>query len=255
MGKNKKMSILKQFILTIFCFFIAGIAIGQTENEKLLMSDSAGIALEKALKNIDIKYGFEFGSLPDSISKQYDKLNSINSKRYFLIEKYTNETALKNWKVKTDSLINLNKLEFKVTGNVGFGLSSNQGMLSAQYAFVINKYRQFDIGIGSGIDYLNRSGGLVQVIQSPVFVTNKYFVSRGTFLNLDYGLTIPLSANYKNQNDATINLKESELKSNYFINFGVGFMTKTDEYIQINFRNNSLGVPEPLNQRVWMFLN
>ncbi|MFZ4797040.1 MAG: hypothetical protein ACOYMA_06065 [Bacteroidia bacterium] len=247
------MIILKQFILTILCLFIAGTAIAQTENQKLLMSDSAGIALEKALKNIDIKYGFEFGSLPDSVAKNYDKLSNIYLRRNFLIEKYNKEAEIKIWISKTDSLINLNKTDFKGTGNIGFGISSNQGMFSAQYAFVFSKYRQFDFGIGSGIEYLNRSGGLVQVIQSPVFITNKYFVSRGTFLNLDYGLTIPLSATYKNQNDATIDLKESELKSNYILNFGVGFMTKKDEYFQINFRNNSLGVPEPLNQRVWMF--
>lgn len=247
------MSILKLFTLSILCFFIAGTAIAQTENQKLLMSDSAGIALEKALKNIDIKYGFEFGSLPDSIAEKYDKLTALNTRRNLLIEQFNKKVEMKIWISKTDSLINLNKLEFKVTGNVGFGLSSNQGMLSAQYAFVFNKYRQFDFGIGSGIEYLNRSVGLVQVIQSSVFITNKYFVSRCTFFNLDYGLNIPLLATYKNQNDATIELKESELKSSYFINFGVGFMTKKDEYFQINFRNNSLGVPEPLNQRVWMF--
>lgn len=251
--KNKKMSILKQFILTIFCYFIAGTVIAQIENEKLLMSDSAGIALDKALKNIDIRYGFDFGSIPDSISKQYNKLTAINTKRYFLIEKYNKEAEKNNWISKTDSLINLNNTNFKGTGNIGFGLTSNQGMLSVQYAFVFNKYRQFDFGIGTGIEYLNRSGGLVQVIQSPVFITNKYFVSRGTFLNFDYGLSLPLSANYIDQNDKSTDLKESELKSSYFINFGVGFMTKTDEYIQINFRNNSLGVAEPLNQRIWMF--
>ena len=247
------MNTIKLLILAILCFYIVGSAMAQTENEKLLMSDSAGITLEKAIKNHDLKYGFDFSSIPDSNAKQYDRLIAIKSRRDLLIENYKIAAERKKVNAKTDSMINLNKSDFNGTGNIGLGISSNQGMFSAQYAFVFSKYRQFDFGIGSGIEYINRSEGLVQVIQSPVFITNKYFVSRGTFLNLDYGLTIPLSATYKNQNDATIDLKESDLKSSYFINFGVGFMTKTDQYIQINFRNNSLGVPEPLNQRVWMF--
>jgi len=247
------MNTIKLLILAILCFYIVGSAMAQTENEKLLMSDSAGITLEKAIKNHDLKYGFDFSSIPDSITQRYNKLIAIKSRRDLLIENFTIAAERKKVNARIDSIINLNKTDFKGTGNISFGLTSNQGMFSAQYAFVFSKYRQFNFGIGSGIEYLNRSEGLVQVIQSPVFITNKYFVSRGTFLNLDYGLSLPLSANYKNQNDATIDLKESELKTSYFISFGVGFMTKKDEYIQINFRNNSLGVPEPLNQRIWMF--
>lgn len=244
---------MKKTVYLLIILLCAKIAIAQTENEKLLMSDSAGISLENALKNHALKYGFDLSSIPDSNVKQYDRLSALLLKRNLLIEKFNKEAAKKNWNTKTDSLIAANKTEFIGTGNISLGLSDNQGMISVQYAFLFSNYRRFDFGIGSGIEYLNRNDGLVQVIQSPVFITNKYFVSKGTFLNLDYGLTIPLSANYKNQKDETVELTENELKLSYFLNFGIGFMTKKENYFEINFRNNSLGMPDPLNQRVWMF--
>jgi hypothetical protein len=87
----------------------------------------------------------------------------------------------------------------------------------------------------------------------PVYITNNLFLGKFTFLNFDYGLTVPLSGNYKNAKDDMIDYKPNELNNNMYFDLGLGYLNTSDVGIQFNVRNQSLGVPEPLNQRVWMF--
>lgn len=240
---------MKKTVYLIIILLASKITIAQSKLELQLMSDSANAALKNTILEINTLYKVKYHKCPDSIITKYFKTLEVLAVRKELIEKYE---ALK-WDNTIDSLIKLKILTWKPQPKLGFGVTDNQAFFSAQYAFKANWYRNYDIGIGSGVEYVNRGSGLVQVLQMPVYITNNVFLGKFTFLNFDYGLTIPLSGNYKNAKDETIDYKQNELNNNMYFDLGLGYLNKSNMGIQFNARNQSLGVPEPLNQRGWMF--
>ncbi len=240
---------MKKTVYLLIILLVTKISAAQSDLELQLMSDSNKVALQNIILKINTLYGNNELNYSDSIRNQY--LNSLDklSTRRELIEKYE---AIK-WDDTTDSLIKLKILTWKPQQKLGLGLTDNQAFFSAQYAFIANWYRNYDIGIGSGIEYVNRGSGLVQVIQMPIYITNNIFLGKFTFLNFDYGLNIPLSGNYKNAKDENIDYKQNELNNNMYFDLGLGYLGKSNVGIQFNVRNQSLGVVELLNQRVWMF--
>ncbi len=240
---------MKKTVYLLVILLVTKIVVAQSDLELQLMSDSANAALKNTILEIETLYDGKFHKCPDSTITKYYKTLGALSVRKELIEKYE---AIK-WDNTTDSLISLKIFTWKPQTKLGFGVTDNQAFFSAQYAFKANWYRNYDIGIGSGIEYVNRGSGLVQVLQMPVYITNNVFLGKFTFLNFDYGLTIPLSGNYKNAKDETIDYKQNEFSNNMYFDLGLGYLNKSNMGIQFNARNQSLGVPEPLNQRVWMF--
>jgi hypothetical protein len=237
---------MKKYIFPlIFLLFGSMVGFAQNTPENSLQRAS----FRNTILEIRTLYGTNPSKYADSIrTKYFDAVQGLTLKE----EKEELDERSK-WYKKTDSIISLNKIDVTGQMSINFGLSANQGYVGAQYAFLLYKFMKFDVGIGSGVEYVNRSMGLVQVLQAPVFITNKYFIARHDFLNFDYGFTFPLSANYSDRYDKIISFNESELKSNYFINIGFGRAYSEKSSMQFNIRNQSLGVPEPLNQRVWMF--
>lgn len=260
--KNK---IIKKLFILCVCLtgFLASKA--QTNRAFLLRTDSTYQRLQNIVKTIYKEYHINDENatrlvLPDSVNKVLEKTFLLIDKREKEIDKLAKPYAVDqerkdrdDWHLLTDSIIALKKLTWKAQQKIGFGIGHNQGYMSAQYAFILNQYRSFDFGIGSGIEYVNRGSGLVHILQMPVYVTNVFFLNKFVFLNFDYGISIPLSGSFKNNKNEETTYKEAELNNNFYFDIGLGVLDKSDVGIQFNVRNQSLGVPEPLNQRAWMF--
>lgn len=240
---------MKKTIYLIIILLLSKITLAQSNLELQIMSDSAKSAMQNTILEIKTLYGNNSFNYSDSVKNLYIKtLNSIEYRKQLIAK---NEDA--KWSQNNDLLSKSNTLTWKPQAKLGFGITDNQAFFSSQYAFKANWYRNYDIGIGSGIEYVNRGSGLVQVLQMPVYITNNLFLGKFTFLNFDYGLTIPLSGGYKNAKDETVEYKQNEINNNMYFDLGLGYLNKLNMGIQFNIRNQSLGIPEPLNQRVWMF--
>lgn len=240
---------MKKTVYLLTILLVTKITFAQTNAELQMMSDSAYATLQNTILGIKTFYGNNTFNYPDSVKNVYTHTLNKLEYRSQLMARYE---AIK-WEKRNDFFTKSNKFTWKPQPKLGFGVTDNQSFFSAQYAFTANYYREFDFGIGSGIEYVNRGSGLVQVLQMPVYITNNVFLGRFTFLNFDYGLTIPLSGAYKNAKDETKDYKQNELNNNMYFDLGLGYLNKSNMGIQVNVRNQSLGVPEPLNQRVWMF--
>ncbi len=259
--KNK---IIKK--LFILCVCITGFYTSKAQTNKafLLRTDSTYQRLQNIVKTIYKEYRVNDDNasvvLTDSLNKVLEKTFLLIDKREKEIDKLAKPYAVDqerkdydDWHLLTDSIIAQKKLTWKAQPKIGLGIGKNQGYMSAQYAFILKQYRSFDFGIGSGIEYVNKESGLVHILQMPVYVTNVLFFDKFIFLNFDYGFTIPLSGSFKNNKDEETAYKEAELNNNFYFDLGLGILNKSDVGIQFNVRNQSLGVPEPLNQRAWMF--
>jgi len=240
---------MKKTVYLIIILLVSKITIAQSKLELQLMSDSAKTSMQNTLLEIKTLYGKNTFNYPDSVEILYLKTIKNSEYREQLINRYNDI----RWSQQNDSFAKTTNITWKPQPKLGFGVTDNQAFFSAQYAFKANWYRNYDIGIGSGIEYINRGYGLVQVLQMPVYITNNLFLGKFTFLNFDYGLTIPLSGDYKNAKDENMDYKQNELNNNMYFDLGLGYLNKSNMGIQFNIRNQSLGVPEPLNQRVWMF--
>lgn len=240
---------MKKIVGLLVIILFTKIATAQSDLELQLMSDSAKTTMQNTLLAIKTLYGNNTFNYPDSVEILYLKTLKNSEYREQLINRYNDI----RWSKQNDSFAKITNITWKPQPKLGFGVTDNQTFFTAQYAFIANWYRNYDIGIGSGIEYVNRGSGLVQVLQMPVYFTNNVFLGKFTFLNFDYGLTIPLSGSYKNAKDETIDYKQNELNNNMYFDLGLGYLNKSNMSIQFNIRNQSLGVPEPLNQRVWMF--
>jgi hypothetical protein len=240
---------MKKIVSLLIILLVTKIVVAQSNAELQMMSDSAKTAIQNTIFEIRTLYGNSSSNYPDSIKNVY--LNALNTLEY-RSQLIARHEAIK-WSQRNDSFAKSNKFACKPQPKLGFGVTENQAFFSAQYAFTANWHRNYNIGIGSGIEYVNRGSGLVQVLQMPVYITNNLFLGKFTFLNFDYGLTVPLSGNYKNAKDDMIDYKPNELNNNMYFDLGLGYLNTSDVGIQFNVRNQSLGVPEPLNQRVWMF--
>lgn len=240
---------MKKIVYLVIILLISKITVAQSNLELQLMSDSAETSMLITIMEIETFYDGKFNKCPDStITKYYKTLDAL-AYRKLLLKKYEEM----KWNNTNDSLIKLKIVSCKPQYKLGFGLIDNQVFFSAQYAFTANWYRNYDIGIGSGIEYVNRGSGLVHVVQIPIYITNNLFLGKFTFLNFDYGINIPFSGNYQNANNNIIVYKQYEFSNNMYFDLGLGYLNKSNMGIQFNARNQSLGVPEPLNQRVWMF--
>jgi hypothetical protein len=253
--------------IVIVLFFVVGILNVNAQNSmkaNMLKYDSTYIALQSVVKNIYKKYGANDSNfdaiVPDSIDKLLEKTFLLLEKRDKEIDKICQnqndilaEEEANEWYIKTDSIIKLKQLAFNANPKIGFSFSGNLYLFSAQYAFVLNQYRKFDFGIGSGIEYINKGGSNIEVIQMPVFLNNNFYLEKFIFLNFDYGFTIPISGSYKNSKNDKIDYDIYNLKSNFYFELGLGVLTKSNFGIQLNIRNQALGVPETVNSRSQMF--
>lgn len=240
---------MKKTVYLLTILLVTKITVAQTNAELQMMSDSAYATLKNTILGIKTFYGNNTFNYPDSVKNVYTHTLNKLEYRSQLMARYE---AI-NWEKRNDSFAKSNKFTWKPQTKLGFGVTDNQTFFSAQYAFKANWYRNYDIGIGSGLEYVNRGENLVQTIQMPIYITNNVFLDNFTFINFDYGLTIPLSGSYKNATNKMIDYKQNELNNNMYFDLGLGYLNKSNMGIQFNIRNQSLGVPEPLNQRVWMF--
>ena len=260
----KKIKIIN---IVIALFFVGGILNVNAQNSmkaNMFKYDSTYIALQNVIKDIYKKYGANdssFGGIvPDSVEKLLEKTFLLLEKREKEIDKICQnqndilaEEEANEWYIKTDSIIKLKQLAFNANPKIGFSFSGNLYLFSAQYAFVLNQYRKFDFGIGSGIEYINKGGSNIEVIQMPVFLNNNFYLEEFIFLNFDYGFTIPISGSYKNSKNDKIDYDIYNLKSNFYFELGLGVLTKSNFGIQLNIRNQALGIPETVNSRSQMF--
>jgi hypothetical protein len=219
-------------------------------NDKLLLSDSFDVMLKSLKIEITNNFGYNSNRYPTQLINSIDRINYLLERRKSL----TLNQKLSSYEIKEDSIIQSNKIVLKGFTKLGFGTGTNQNFLSAQYAFVLGHYKKAYFGIGSGLEQvsLNKDSGSVSLLQAPVYLANYIYLGKMVYINFDYGLTVPLSASYKNFNDKKIDFKESELRNNFYLDFGIGLQV-FELALQLNFRNQSLGIPDDLNQRAWMF--
>ncbi len=236
------MKFIFAFILTAL---ITANVIAQVQHDSLLVNDSAYINAQLTIKSIQQQIR---QSNSTSYEKTIDSLSHIYQKSQEIQKQYEH----RNWEQKTDSMMQRHTTDISSMLFVGLLFNSNQLLFSMQNTIVAKRYRKFDIGIGSGIEYMNRGQGLVTLTQAPLFISNRFFVSKMYYAHIEYGFTVPLSGTYKNSNDKTINYMEADLKTNYYLNIGVGILNRKNWSLQISVRNQSLGVPEPLNERKWL---
>lgn len=259
----KKIKVINIVIVLIFICNILNVKAQNNLKANMLKYDSAYVAMQNFVRETFKKYDADDTNytqvFPDSIAKKIEETWRKMEKRELEIEKICqNQLEVQSmqddeeWNRKADSLILLKNFEWKTTQKIGLGIASNQGFFTLQFAFMASWFRNFDIGIGSGLEYVNRGSRLVEIYQMPFYITNKVFFDKYFFLNFDYGVTIPIAGIYRNSNGNFIDFKDSDLKSNVYFDIGLGGLNQSDLGIQINFRNQSLGVPDPLNQRAWM---
>lgn len=260
----KKIKIINIVIVVFFVCSILNVNAQNSMKATMLKYDSTYISLQSVVKNIYKKYGandtnFE-AVVPDSIDKLLEKTFLLLEKREKEIDRICQnqneilaEEEANEWNLKTDSIIKLKHLAFNAHPKIGFSFSGNLYLFSAQYAFVLNQFRTFDFGIGSGIEYINKGGSNIEVVQMPVFLNNNFYLEEFIFLNFDYGFTIPISGSYKNNKNDKIDYDINNLKSNFYFELGLGVLTKSNFGIQLNIKNQALGVPETVSSRSQMF--
>lgn len=236
---------MKFIFAFILISWVTADVMAQTQIDSSVVNDSAYINAQLTIKSIQQQIrqanSASYEKIVDSLSLVYQKSQEIQ-KRY----------EHRNWEQQTDSMMQRSKTDVNSMLYVGLLFNGNQLLFSMQNTIVAKRYRKFDIGIGSGIEYLNRGQGLVTLTQAPLFISNRFFVSKMCYAHIDYGFTVPLSGTYKNSNDETVNYKEADLKTNYYLNIGAGILNRKNWSLQISIRNQSLGVPEPLNERKWL---
>lgn len=175
-----------------------------------------------------------------------------------LIEKHYLDSIHKIWIVKTDSLIKLDRIDFTNYTRVGAYVNSEQGVLSFNTSLIIRKYRRYDFGMGAGLEYYNRSLGIIQLIQMPFVLTNHIYLTKRVYFLFEPGIMVPLSGYYYtgngtlNEHTGKVNFSDSDFKPAFYYNIGLGLYNTANICVELVLRNQSNGILYPINERISM---
>lgn len=162
--------------------------------------------------------------------------------------------------VETNSLTIPQNIDFLNYSRIGFMMNFKEACISLNTSFVLRKYRTYDFGIGSGLEYYNRGHGFIQLIQIPFFISNHIYLSRKTYVLFEPGMMVPVSGFYFSDLTPTagidgekIEFKDSELTSSIFYTIGLGVFNRKNYHVEFIMRNQSTGITYPIQKRVNMF--
>lgn len=168
-------------------------------------------------------------------------------------------TTLQPERVNAAPLPDSDRLDFTNYTRLGGFLNGKEGCVSFNTSLMIRKFRKYDFGVGSGIEYYNRGLGFIQVMQAPVFLSNHIYVSRQLYFLFEPGIMIPLSGFYyttydevAHEHEGKVELTNTDLKPAFYYNIGIGIYNSNRICFELVLRNQSNGILYPVHERINM---